>query len=100
MSPLYRPTKKSGQKTTGNLILLRHGQTEWNEKKIFTGWADADLTDLGVREVEHAGRLLLESGYKFEVVYTSRLKRAIRSTWILLEEMDEMFRPVCKTWRL
>jgi hypothetical protein len=84
----------------GTLILVRHGESEWNHNKTFTGWADPDLTDQGKREVEHAARLLMEGGYKIDVVFTSRLKRAIRSVWILLQELNETYLPVFKSWRM
>eukprot|EP00980_Cylindrotheca_fusiformis_P029767 scaffold23833_cov113-Cylindrotheca_fusiformis.AAC.1 len=84
----------------GTLILIRHGESEWNKNKTFTGWADPDLTDQGRREVEHAARLLMAGGYKIDVVFTSRLKRAIRSVWILLQELNEVYLPVFKSWRL
>jgi 2,3-bisphosphoglycerate-dependent phosphoglycerate mutase len=84
----------------GTLILVRHGESEWNKNKTFTGWADPDLTDQGRREIEHAARLLMAEGYKIDVVFTSRLKRAIRSVWILLQEMNEVYLPVFKSWRL
>jgi hypothetical protein len=92
---LPRPTKEPG-----TLILVRHGESEWNANKTFTGWADPDLSPQGWREVEHAARLLLEGGYELDVVFTSRLKRAIRSTWIILQEMNEVYLPVFKSWRL
>jgi 2,3-bisphosphoglycerate-dependent phosphoglycerate mutase len=84
----------------GTLILIRHGQSVWNSNKTFTGWADPDLSELGLREVEHAARLLLEGGYEIDVVFTSRLKRAIRSVWIILQELEEVYLPVFKSWRL
>jgi hypothetical protein len=84
----------------GALILVRHGESEWNANKTFTGWADPDLTEQGKREVEHAARLLMEGGYKIDVVFTSRLKRAIRSVWILLQEFNQVYLPVFKSWRL
>ena len=84
----------------GTLILVRHGESEWNANKTFTGWADPDLTEQGKREVEHAARLLMEGGYKIDVVFTSRLKRAIRSVWILLQEFNQVYLPVFKSWRL
>ena len=71
----------------GTLILVRHGQTTMNYNKTFTGWIDVDLSENGKREVEHAARLLLERGYTVDVTYTSRLKRAIRSSWIILKEL-------------
>mmetsp|Transcript_21216 Transcript_21216/g.44552 ORF Transcript_21216/g.44552 Transcript_21216/m.44552 type:complete len:911 (-) Transcript_21216:2083-4815(-) len=84
----------------GTLILVRHGESLWNANKTFTGWADPDLSPQGYREVEHAARLLLEGGYKVDVAFTSRLTRAIRSTWILLRELNEVYLPVFKSWRL
>lgn len=88
-------------KEPGTLILLRHGESTWNRNKTFTGWSDdADLTDQGRREMEHAARLLMERGYEIDVVFTSRLRRAIRSTWILLQELNEVYLPVFKSWRL
>ncbi len=80
--------------------MIRHGESELNYNKTFTGWVDADLNDRGVREVEHAARLLLERGYEVDVTYTSRLKRAIRSSWILMTELSQIYRPVYKSWRL
>mmetsp|Transcript_6726 Transcript_6726/g.10643 ORF Transcript_6726/g.10643 Transcript_6726/m.10643 type:complete len:918 (+) Transcript_6726:182-2935(+) len=84
----------------GTLILVRHGESAWNKNKTFTGWADPDLTEMGRREMEHAARLLMAGGYKIDVAFTSRLKRAIRSIWILLQELDEVYLPVFKSWRL
>jgi hypothetical protein len=84
----------------GTLILVRHGESEFNQHKKFTGWVDADLSDRGKREIEHAARLLLERGYTVDVAYTSMLKRAIRSTWILLQELNQIYRPAIKSWRL
>mmetsp|Transcript_22359 Transcript_22359/g.40111 ORF Transcript_22359/g.40111 Transcript_22359/m.40111 type:complete len:911 (-) Transcript_22359:158-2890(-) len=84
----------------GTLILVRHGESLWNANKTFTGWADPDLSPQGYREVEHAARLLLEGGYKVDVVFTSRLKRAIRSSFLLLQEFNEVYLPVFKSWRL
>jgi 2,3-bisphosphoglycerate-dependent phosphoglycerate mutase len=84
----------------GTLILVRHGESEWNANKTFTGWADPGLSEQGIRETEHAARLLLAGGYDIDVVFTSRLKRAIRSTWIILGEMNQLYLPVFKSWRL
>jgi 2,3-bisphosphoglycerate-dependent phosphoglycerate mutase len=84
----------------GTLILVRHGESLWNANKTFTGWADPDLSERGYREVEHAARLILEGGYEIDVVFTSRLKRAIRSAWIILQEMNQVYLPVFKSWRL
>ena len=82
------------------LIMIRHGESQLNYNRTFTGWVDADLNERGVREVEHAARLLLERGYEVDVTYTSRLKRAIRSSWILMTELHQIYRPVYKSWRL
>ena len=85
----------------GTLILIRHGESTWNANKTFTGWSDyADLSERGCREVEHAARLLLEGGYDIDVVFTSRLQRAIRSVWIILQELNQVYLPVFKSWRL
>ncbi len=82
------------------LILLRHGESEWNKENRFTGWTDVDITEKGIKEIKRAAKLLKEEGYTFDIVYTSLLKRAIRTAWILLDEMDLMWIPVKKTWRL
>lgn len=84
----------------GTLIMIRHGESMLNYNKTFTGWVDADLNERGIRETEHAARLLLERGYEVDVTYTSRLKRAIRSSWILMTELNQIYRPVFKSWRL
>ncbi len=84
----------------GTLILVRHGESLWNANATFTGWADPGLSERGRREVEHAARLLLEGGYEIDIVFTSRLKRAIMSSWIMLQEMEQIYKPVFKTWRL
>jgi 2,3-bisphosphoglycerate-dependent phosphoglycerate mutase len=89
-----------GKPKPGTLILVRHGETLWNYNSTFTGWVDTDLSQRGRREMEHAGRLLLERGYDIDVTYTSRLKRAIRSSWILLQELNQIYRPVYKSYRL
>lgn len=82
------------------LVLLRHGESEWNRANRFTGWADVDLTDTGRDEALEAGRLLRGEGYDFDRCYTSVLKRAIRTLWIVLDEMDRMWLPVHRDWRL
>ncbi|HKQ60442.1 MAG TPA: 2,3-diphosphoglycerate-dependent phosphoglycerate mutase [Candidatus Polarisedimenticolaceae bacterium] len=82
------------------VVLLRHGQSSWNLENRFTGWTDIDLSPQGVREAEEAARLLLEGGYTFDVAYTSVLKRAIRTLWIVLDRMDLMWLPVHRHWRL
>jgi len=84
----------------GQLVLCRHGQSDWNLKNLFTGWQDVDLTEQGRQEALAAGRLLKDLGYEFDVAYTSVLKRAIRTLWIMLDEMDLMWIPVIRDWRL
>jgi 2,3-bisphosphoglycerate-dependent phosphoglycerate mutase len=80
--------------------LLRHGESAWNLENRFTGWTDVDLTEQGVREAHEGGRLLKEGGYTFDLAHTSVLKRAIRTLWIALDEMDLMWIPVYRSWRL
>jgi 2,3-bisphosphoglycerate-dependent phosphoglycerate mutase len=82
------------------LVLLRHGESTWNLENRFTGWTDVDLTEQGIREAHQAGSLLREGGYVFDLAYTSVLKRAIRTLWIALDEMDLMWIPVHRSWRL
>jgi 2,3-bisphosphoglycerate-dependent phosphoglycerate mutase len=82
------------------LVLLRHGQSTWNLENRFTGWTDVDLTPKGVEEAHEAARLLKEGGYTFDLTYTSLLKRAIRTLWIVLDDMDLMWLPVNRHWRL
>ncbi|MHB8193181.1 MAG: 2,3-diphosphoglycerate-dependent phosphoglycerate mutase [Bellilinea sp.] len=83
-----------------NLILLRHGQSTWNLENRFTGWTDVDLTDTGMREAREAGQLMLQEKYEFDFVFTSVLKRAIRTMWIALDAMDAMWLPVERAWEL
>ena len=82
------------------LVLLRHGESQWNLENRFTGWTDVDLTEKGRREAIEGARLLMEGGYGFDIAYTSVLKRAIRTLWIVLDEMDLMWIPVHRSWRL
>lgn len=82
------------------LVLMRHGESQWNLENRFTGWADVDLTDKGREEARKAGDLLKAEGYSFDVAYTSVLKRAIRTLWIALDQMDQMWLPVVHAWRL
>jgi 2,3-bisphosphoglycerate-dependent phosphoglycerate mutase len=82
------------------LVLLRHGQSTWNLENRFTGWTDVDLSPQGIAEAHAAARLLAEGGYTFDVAYTSLLKRAIRTLWIVLDDMDLMWLPVVRSWRL
>jgi len=86
--------------STGKLILLRHGQSTWNLENLFTGWIDVDLSPQGLEEAQEAGRLLKAEGIPFDIAFTSVLKRAIRTLWIVLDEMDLMWLPVERTWRL
>lgn len=85
---------------TSRLVLLRHGQSLWNREGRFTGWMDIDLSPKGMDEARKAGRLLCSCGYTFDVAYTSVLKRAIRTLWIVLDEMDLMWVPAIPCWRL
>jgi len=94
-------------KTTGTrvrnmykLVLLRHGESIWNKENLFTGWTDVDLSERGTEEARQAGLALRQQGYKFDLVFTSVLKRAIRTAWIVLDEMDLMWVPVRPDWRL
>ncbi len=82
------------------LVLIRHGESEWNKSNLFTGWTDVDLTEKGRSEAKNAGELLKKDGYTFDVAYTSVLKRAIRTLWLVLDEMDLMWIPVIRDWRL
>jgi 2,3-bisphosphoglycerate-dependent phosphoglycerate mutase len=82
------------------LVLLRHGESTWNKENRFTGWTDVDLSDRGREEAREAGRLMAAEKYEFDVAYTSLLKRAIRTLWIALDEMDMMWIPVHRSWRL
>ena len=82
------------------LVLLRHGESVWNQENRFTGWTDVDLTAKGVSEAIAAGRLLKENGFAFDVAYTSMLKRAIKTLWLSLEQLDRMWIPVHHCWRL
>lgn len=82
------------------LVLLRHGESVWNKENRFTGWTDVGLTERGTREAIEAGRTLRAEGYTFDVAYTSVLKRAIKTLWLALEEMDLMWIPVYNSWRL
>ncbi len=85
---------------TGKLVLCRHGQSDWNLKNLFTGWTDIDLSEKGVQEAIDAGRILRELDYEFDIAFTSVLKRAIRTLWIMLDELDRMWIPVIRDWRL
>jgi len=86
--------------STGKLVLLRHGQSIWNLENLFTGWIDVDLSAQGLEEAKESGRLLKAEGIAFDLAFTSVLKRAIRTLWIALDEMDMMWLPVERSWRL
>jgi 2,3-bisphosphoglycerate-dependent phosphoglycerate mutase len=82
------------------LVLMRHGESQWNLENRFTGWADVDLTEKGREEARKAGELLKAEGFRFDVAYTSVLKRAIRTLWTTLDQMDLMYIPIVHAWRL
>lgn len=84
----------------GTLVLLRHGQSTWNLKNLFTGWTDVDLTEQGIAEAKAAGQQLQSLGLEFDVAHTSVLKRAIKTLWLALTEMDRVWIPVTRSWRL
>jgi 2,3-bisphosphoglycerate-dependent phosphoglycerate mutase len=88
------------EERSASLVLLRHGKSLWNQEGRFTGWMDIDLSKKGIREAEVAGRLMCDAGFVFDMAYTSVLKRAIRTLWIALDEMDLMWIPTRKSWRL
>ena len=93
-------SQPSSRRPAHRLVLLRHGESQWNRENRFTGWTDVDLTEAGIAEARAAGRLLRAEGYEFDLAFTSVLKRAIRTLWIALEELDRMWLPVEKSWRL
>jgi 2,3-bisphosphoglycerate-dependent phosphoglycerate mutase len=100
-----RPGKRAkagsrGEMATHKLVLVRHGESTWNKENRFTGWTDVDLSEKGVREAHEAGRTLRNESYVFDVAFTSVLKRAIRTLWIMLDELDQMWIPVHNHWRL
>jgi 2,3-bisphosphoglycerate-dependent phosphoglycerate mutase len=82
------------------LVLIRHGESDWNKKNLFTGWTDVDLSEKGMKEAHLGGKALLKEGYTFDLAFTSVLKRAIRTLWIVLDEVDLMWIPVIRDWRL
>jgi len=82
------------------LVLIRHGESVWNKENLFTGWTDVDLTEKGREEARAGGQALKEQGFEFDIVYTSVLKRAIRTMWTVLDELDQMWLPVVRDWRL
>jgi 2,3-bisphosphoglycerate-dependent phosphoglycerate mutase len=86
--------------TRGKLVMIRHGQSDWNRKNLFTGWTDVDLTEQGIAEARAGANTLLGEGLDFDLAFTSVLKRAIRTLWLMLDEMDAMWLPVERSWRL
>jgi len=82
------------------LVLIRHGESVWNKANLFTGWTDVDLSEKGIEEAHAGGQALFEAGYTFDIAFTSVLKRAIRTLWIVLDEMDLMWIPVHRAWQL
>lgn len=82
------------------LVLMRHGESQWNLENRFTGWADVDLTETGRMQAKRAGELLKKEGYQFDLTYSSVLKRAVRTLWIVLDTMDAMYTPIGLSWRL
>lgn len=82
------------------VVLLRHGESQWNKENRFTGWTDVPLSEKGIEEAKKAGKLMKDAGFVFDVAYTSVLKRAIKTLWLALEEMDLMYLPVHNSWRL
>lgn len=89
-----------GTSPPGKLVMIRHGQSEWNLKNLFTGWTDVDLTEQGIAEARAGAGTLLDERLEFDVAFTSVLKRAIRTLWLMLDEMDAMWIPVERHWRL
>jgi len=82
------------------LVLVRHGQSEWNLENRFTGWVDVDLSQRGISEAREAGAALRDQGFRFDITMTSYLKRSIRTLWLILETIDQMYLPVQTDWRL
>lgn len=84
----------------GKLILCRHGQSDWNLKNLFTGWTDVDLTDKGREEAIDAGKMLADLDFEIDIAFTSVLRRAIHTLWLIMDELDRSWIPVCRDWRL
>lgn len=89
-----------GEVIMHKIVLIRHGESEWNKENRFTGWTDVPLSEKGISEAKAAGRLMLEEGLTFDIAFTSVLKRAIKTLWLALEEMDQMYIPVVRSWKL
>jgi 2,3-bisphosphoglycerate-dependent phosphoglycerate mutase len=85
---------------TYKIVLIRHGESQWNLENRFTGWTDVDLTENGLKEAKAAGKLLKSEGFRFDLAYTSMLRRAIKTLWTVLDEMDQMYIPVVHNWKL
>jgi 2,3-bisphosphoglycerate-dependent phosphoglycerate mutase len=96
----YNISKKTEVEKMFKLVLLRHGESIWNKENRFTGWTDVDLSEKGIEEARRAGQVLKKEGFTFELAFTSVLKRAIRTLWIVLDQMDLMWIPVYNSWRL
>jgi 2,3-bisphosphoglycerate-dependent phosphoglycerate mutase len=97
----YNPRcSRTGISFMHKLVLLRHGESTWNKENRFTGWTDVDLTEQGRQEAKAAGQVLKKDGFSFDLAYCSVMKRALRTLWIVLDELDELWIPVEKTWRL
>ena len=82
------------------LVLIRHGQSLWNAKNLFTGWTDVELSEQGIKEAKEAGHKLMAAGYEFDICFTSHLKRAIKTLWLALDTMDRCYLPVVRAWQL
>jgi len=82
------------------LVLVRHGESQWNKENRFTGWTDVDLSETGLTEAQEAGKVLRQQGFEFDIAFTSTLKRAIRTLWSCLDELDQMWLPTVKAWQL
>lgn len=98
--PIFEFKAKERLNVMYKLVLIRHGESEWNKENRFTGWKDVDLSEKGLQEAAAGGETLKKEGYTFDVAFTSVLKRAIRTLWIVLDKMDLMWIPVTRTWRL
>ena len=82
------------------LVLIRHGESIWNQENRFTGWHDIDLAEAGIQQAKYAGQLLKQGGFEFDIAYTSVLQRAMRTLWLMLDEMDRLYLPTERSWRL
>jgi len=97
---LYFCSVNQTKPTMNKLVLIRHGESIWNKENRFTGWTDVDLSERGIREATEAGQTLKKEGFNFKIAYTSYLTRALRTLWLIQEQMDLLWIPVYKTWRL